>query len=178
MNGYRLTNLKSILKLPSQFWKELAIKIKDWIWEDMRNGEVQEMTGKNYYSPQYAKYKANYMNRFTTMNGKIRHHQVGTKLKSLSGQSVVSSWTASVNMLLTSQTIKGLKWKSSNDSSMVIGYETKDADKILGNEALGRDIRTLNNTNKDKALKQIEDEFTKNITEWERERIVIKVNSK
>lgn len=128
-------------------------------------GKVQLLTGKAFYNRTYAKYKQNYMNRFTD----------GKKLKAYSGRSVRSNNTKSVNMYLTGQTIDGFSYKGSNNHSMTVGYQDKDADKIIGNEALGRFITTLSEENQTKTLKVIEDEFEKNIKDFYRGTIKIKI---
>ena len=49
-----------------------------------------------------------------------------------------------------------------------MSYLEKDAGKIKGNEALGRDVRTLNEKNLLKAVKEYEKEIDKNIRKWAR----------
>lgn len=164
-------NLDKILILKAPFWKQLAVFVKKWILQDMMRGKLQLLTGKGFYNKQYAKYKQNFMNRFTNRGGKT----AGTKLNSYAGQSVRSNKVGSVNMYLTGQTIDGFSYKSSNNHSMTVGYQDKDADKIIGNEALGRFITTLSPENQDKTLKVMEDEFEKNIKDFYRGSIKIKI---
>ena len=175
MAATTMTNLSNILKLKPTFWKKLAGLIRTWIEFDMQKGFVQLLTGKTNYNPTYAKYKANYMNRFTTRTYKTGEKtNKGTKLKAYSGMSIKSN-SQTPNMYLTGRTINGLEYKNSTDSFMTIGYQEKDADKIIGNEALGRFITTLNESNQTKALKSMENEFAKNIKEWERGKIIIRI---
>lgn len=200
-----MTNLQQILKLPETFWRKLAEAIQLWIREDMEKGYPQEYTsqliptknGAKNYSDEYKILKANGMRRKTkggTLKtfdpsgdylGRRRYGKttsvgkgIGAFVTGYKGGYPISNHTASVNMMLTGFTISGLKYKNSDDTSMTIGYLDKDGDKIEGNENWGRDIRTLNDKNKDKTLKLLEDEFLKNIKDWEKTRIVIKVNAK
>jgi hypothetical protein len=99
----------------------------------------------------------------------------GTKLWSYRGQSVKSNKTEKVNMLLTGQTINGLEYKTSTDTSLTLSYKEKDAKKIEGNEALGRIITTLNEDNENKALRMIGDELEKNIKEFYRGKIRLQI---
>ena len=78
-------------------------------------------------------------------------------------------------MILTGQTIKGLQYDSNTEDSLTMKYRAKDADKILGNEDFGRDIRTLNEYNHDSAIYLIENELGRNISEFENQPIIIKL---
>jgi hypothetical protein len=49
---------------------------------------------------------------------------------------------------------------------MRMSYKEKDAGKILGNEALGRNVRTLNEQNMTKLKLQFEEEIETNIKHW------------
>ena len=177
-----LSNLQldRVLKLKKTFWEQLSVYIKKWILQDMIKGVCQAYTGgTGYLSATYLKYKANYMKRFTTRTYKkgTKHISAGTtttagtKLKAYEGISIRSNNTSQVNMLLTGQTIEGLEYKSSTDTSLKMSYKDKDEKKIIGNEDLGRFITTLNEENQTKAVKMIEDELMKNIKNWERGRI-------
>lgn len=174
---YKLT------RLTPQFWRSLGPLIKKWIWADMRNGILQE--GKDTYkSIQYKKYKSNYMNRLgtgqwsglrQTKKGKLTAKIRGKKLKAYEGKSVKSNVTTSVNMLLTGETIDGLRAISADVSSVVMSYMNKDKDKIKGNEDRGRIITTLREGNIKKVKREIEIEMNKNIKNWATKKIVIDV---
>lgn len=176
-------NMKRLLILTTQDWKELSIDIYGWIYDDMKKGKVQLLTGKTTYNPIYLKYKINFLKRFTTRTyrkgtknfppGSVT--RAGTNLASVRKGASVRSNSSTPNMMATGDTILGLKYKNSNERSMTMGYLDKDADKILYNEAMGRDIRTLSEENKEKARLKIENKFARNIKEWKRERIFIRV---
>lgn len=200
-----MTNLQQILKLPETFWRKLAEGIQLWIREDMEDGYPQEYTaqkiptsgGAENYSEGYKTLKANWMRR-VTKGGTLKSYDPsgdylgrrlygkttsvgkgkGAFVSGYKGSYPISNHISSVNMMLTGFTIAGLKYKSSTDASMAIGYLDKDGDKIESNENWGRDIRTLNDKNKDKALKMMEDEFSKNIKDWEKEKIIIYVGAR
>jgi len=149
------------------FAKQLAVKIKKWVWADMRKGILQ---GKqDTYRPGktkpksgeiswYVKYKNNYMNRFTDRGGKA----IGTKISPYQGVSIKSNWTKSVNMYLSGQLISGLEYLKSDRVSLWMTYSPQDRDKIKGNEEMGRYVRGLNKKNIEKVKKAIIKEFNKN----------------
>lgn len=156
-----------ILQLQHKTWRQLGEMVKKWIWADMRKGYVQEYTtgGSYQYSRDYAKYKANNFRRFTD----------GKRLKNFIGRAITSNRTSSVNMLATGDTIKGLKVIRTSKDKVTLSYDTKDEKKIIGNEALGRSIRTLNDENQEKAIKYLEKQFDKNIKDWYRDPVRIKL---
>lgn len=160
------TQLKDILKFNPKFWKYVGDKIKKWIKNDLKSGKLQG--GKEsdaYRSEQYKDYKSRYMNR----------KRDGKKLKAYSGVSIRSNETKKVNMILTGQLVGGLHVKRYDNVSVLMSYEDKDEMKLQGNEDLGRDIRNLNEPNQVKVVKEIEKEISKNIKEYCREPIIIKV---
>ncbi len=139
------------------FAKQLAVKIKKWVWADMRRGILQGAQD-TYNSEQYVKQKSNWMNRRTSRGGKTK----GTKISPYQGVSVKSNWTKSVNMLLTGQLISGLEYLKSNRVSLWMTYQDKDSDKIKGNEDLGRTVRGLNAKNIKKVKRAMIKEFNEN----------------
>jgi hypothetical protein len=98
----------------------------------------------------------------------------GTNLKAYEGQSLKSN-SSTPNMLLTGQTIEGLEYERSTDTSLTMKYKDKDEKKIIYNEEMGRVITTLNEKNIDKTVKLIEDELVKNISDWYKGKIIINV---
>ncbi len=139
------------------FAKELAVKIKKWVWADMRRGILQGNQDV-YKSKEYVKYKNDYMRRRTDRGGKTK----GTKISPYQGVSIKSNWTKSVNMLLTGQLISGLEYLKSDRVSLWMAYQDKDSDKIEGNEDLGRTIRGLNAKNIKKVKRAMIKEFNEN----------------
>lgn len=174
--------LDRILKIQKPFWLKLSVEIKKWILQDMIKGVCQAYSGgTGYLSATYVKYKANFMKRFTTRTYKKGTKNIaagttttaGTNLKAYSGVSIRSNNVKQVNMYLTGQTIEGLEYAGSTDTSVKLSYKTKDEKKIIHNEELGRFITTLNEVNREKTIKMLEDELAKNIKNWERGRIKI-----
>lgn len=157
-------NIAKILYFTKPFSKKLAVLVKKWIYADMRNGKLQ---GKQdvYRSKQYTDYKSRYM------VGKKK----GTKIKPYEGVSVRSNWTTSVNMLLTGQLIDGLEYYKNNKTSITLTYQPKDKGKIVGNEELGRNIRTLNKKNIEKTKTQIVKQFDKGIRKELKKRLTINI---
>lgn len=184
--------MQNILKIKVGFWKRLSTMIYAWIFQDMKAGQVQAIVsqktatsgGASQYSQAYKKYKMNYMKRFTTRKYKKGTKNIaagtttsqGTNLKAYEGVSLKSN-SGTPNMLLTGQTIEGLEYERSTDTSLTMKYKDKDSKKIIYNEEMGRVITTLNEKNIDKTLKLIEDELAKNISEWYRGKIIINVGN-
>lgn len=171
-------NITKVLEFKRSWWKKLAQYIKKWIWDDMLQGKLQATRNKPYH-PKYAKYKANEMRRFSDGKrlGSPRILKDGTtknyKYNVLKGIHTNTSTTP--NMLLTGETIKGLEYKNSNQRAMVMSYKDKDADKIIGNEVYGRDIRTLNDKNMNKLKKQFEIDIDQNLKQWASKKITITI---
>jgi len=178
-------DMKEILTIRKSFWQKLGEAVRDWIENDMDNGILQNGV-HHYISSQYKKYKANYMNRFTTKSGKKRkivsqtteftkygtmgrYNQTkgGNKIASVKGQSVVSNRTSSVDMKLTGRTIRGLHVAGTTEDSVTMSYSPKDTDKIVGNEEkYNRVIAGLNEKNTNKALEEYSKEIDKNLSAW------------
>ena len=180
--------LSEILIIKESFWKKLAVYIKQWIWRDMLKGEVQAyipqkkhtVGGAKHYSDLYAYYKSKSMKRDTDSkrlgspktlkSGKVKKY----KNDRYSGVSLLTQ-NKTVDMLLTQKTIRGLQYDSSTSDSMTMKYRGADADKILGNEEWGRDIRTLNDENFNSALNMIEEEMGESILDWENQPVIVKI---
>jgi hypothetical protein len=167
---------KPDLTIPAQVMKEVGLKERELIRKDSLRGIGQDGSGSKfgaYKSEAYKKYKQNWMRHFTTMNGEKRKHNKGTLLKGIS--SVISNETSFVNMTLTGKMAEGLHIESAKDNEVVMSYLPKDAGKILGNQALGRNVVGLNKNNIDIVGDMIFQEMSKNIDEWAREDINITV---
>lgn len=163
--------LDQIIKFPKSWWMQLGKSIGVWIASDAKNGILQgQKQTDTYRSQQYKKYKSNYMNRITD----------GKKLKAVKGQSVKNNDNSRVTMTLTGQLFRGLKPKSVVQSAKIIygvlmSYLPKDADKIDGNENLGRDIRNLRPENVEKVTKEYGKEAERRIKQWASKKITVKV---
>lgn len=152
------------------------------------NGQSSKPT----YNETYAKYKANDMRRFTTGEATKTYTDkkgnerglffdnkktktaiqrktdstfgTGKRLKSYYGQSIESRQTGFVDMTLTGQTLKGLHVKSSDENSVTLAYNSKDAGKIIGNqEKYDRALVGMNDKNIEKARQEVISEMRKKI---------------
>ena len=170
------TAWKKIFKFDKTFSEGLAVKINGWVRRDMIAGKLQGAQ-RTYKSQQYVKYKANLMNRFTNRSGPGTK---GTKLKSMKGASARSVHVSSVNMYLTGHLIDGLGYHSNTKTSltMTFGGDEDAETKLRNNEALGRDVRTLNEANQKKVKGQIIKQFNKNKRKHLKKNIVINVGKK
>ena len=172
---------KKIFAFDTKFSKKLAVRIRKWVKADMIKGQIQGKPSK--YSQKrkrtgqkiYVDYKKNFMNRFTTREIGGVTKAKGTKLKAYEGVSVRSNITSSVNMYLTGQLIDGLRYGGNDRKALTMTYNPKDKDKIVGNEKLGRDIRTLNVANQKKVKVQIIKQFDKNKRKFLKKNIVINI---
>jgi len=168
-------NLKDIIKLDAPFWKQLGEFLSNKIRLDASEGKFQNDRSGFRYSPQYAKYKANGMRRVTFTN---RGRSVkGSRLKKANGRftqgnkrtggtrgSISSTNVAFVNMELTGQTLRGLRYRESTQNSVTIGYNPNDGMKILGNKNKhGYDILGLSTENQALTRDMISDEIKENI---------------
>ncbi len=75
----------------------------------------------------------------------------GKKIKAYEGVSVKETNTSVVNMRVTGHTLDGLKIRGNpTDKGVIIGYDTKDVKKIIGNkEKYNRDLVGLNTKNRE-----------------------------
>ena len=159
-------SMKDILKIKRRTWMQLAIEIKRWIEDDMRKGFCQfYASGMGYVSRQYREYKNRFMDRKTG----------GGKVGQYLNRQVLSNEISTVNMYLTGDTIKGLRYKSSTKDKMIMTYAAKDEKKIIGNESRGRYITTLNDENQNKVVKYMEKQFEKNIRDYYKTPVKIKL---
>jgi hypothetical protein len=175
---------KAITKL-EKTWKRIGKLVTQCIREDAIDGVFQNGRSDTYRSEQYKKYKRNDMRRYTTGEGQtfsdksgyffgttffrnekanLRKGQqitTGKRLKAYQGVSITSRETSFVNMILTGQLFRGLKVKSYDETGVTIGYDSKDAMKIVGNRAYGREVVGLNDDN----IKKVKEELIKGIDE-------------
>jgi hypothetical protein len=171
--------LQKLLKIKKTFWQQLSVKIFGWIYADMKKGTVQAFTsqkratsgGAQQYSKGYKKYKTNLMRKFGRGAKKTGQGQY------LKGVTKVISSSSTPNMMLTGDTIMGLEYDKSTDTSLTMSYKDKDREKIIYNEEMGRVITTLNEANQEKVRKQIEDELVKNISDWYKDKIIITIGA-
>lgn len=180
----KITLDKIFSRLQSK-WKRIGQLAIQWIREDARDGMFQNGVGDTYRSEQYKKYKRNDMRRYTTGAGQIfsdksgyffgttyfrnkkaktrkgKTYTTGERLSEYKGVSISSRETSFVNMILTGELFRGLKVRSIDNSGVTIGYESKDAGKILGNQKYGRQIVGL----RDENIKKVKDELVKGLSE-------------
>lgn len=157
--------LSEIVELKKTIWMKAPNLVQKLIRKDMIAGKVQGKQRK-YKSKSYKKYKANNMRRFTD----------GKRLKSYVGVSIRSANIGDVNMYLTGQTIDGLHTHSIQKDGATLSYASKDANKVLGNENLGSDIRTLNDKNQKTVQSWLEKEHDKLIKNFYKTPIEINIS--
>jgi len=166
--------IKSFLGFVKDFWQKIGSNETTMIREDAINGIMQDgQSNIPLISEQYKRYKANWMNRFTTgaptmssikgkkdlyfKNPKNRTN-VGPKISPYNGVSIESNDVSKVTMRLTGQTLRGLKNNINphqDNLGVTISYNQNDAGKIFGNQDRGRDIVGLRKENQDEIFNQI-----------------------
>jgi len=168
----------NILDLTPQFWLEIGKSIQGYVLDDCRAGIMQDNTANHSYkSPQYMKYKANRMERFTTRkykDGTVANK--GTKLKSLGATSVVSTQIYPVNMILTQRTINSLHPKASTKDSVTMAFAPDKTGLLNGNRDRGYDIIGLNDKNREQVKQKILNQFNENIRKTIAPTIIIEVS--
>ena len=154
-------HLEKIPLLGTKFWRELGGKIKFWVKGDALIGLMQNNTqGHSYKSAQYVKYKANEMRKFGRGKKKTG---AGERLKAYKAVPIESTSVNPVNMILSGQTLNGLRPTESNDTSVLMSYAPKDAGKIIGNKARNYDLVGLNNKNRELVRQEMIKEYKDNL---------------
>lgn len=157
----KLTLDKIFSRLQSK-WKRIGQLIVQQIPKDAQKGIFQTPTGasnKPNYNRKYAKYKANYMERFTdTKNGKR-----GQKIKKYYGTSVKSNQTSRVDMTVTGDLFERLHVQDYLPNGVIIAYRSSKETiaKILGANYYERRVVGLN----DKNINMVKDELVKGLSE-------------
>ena len=180
-----MATIKQIGKVPDmgkKFWKAMGEKIGGiggWVYDDGVKGLMQNNTQKHPLSPGYKKYKDNDMKRFTDGKRLGASPFKGRALKQrkfpLVGRSLFTIGTPHVTMLLTGDTIGGLKGKKVTKNGITMSFRSKDAPKIIGNKALGYDIVGLNTKNIRLIKVEMIKQFKKNKVKFIPKNIVINV---
>jgi hypothetical protein len=181
--------LSKALRLGVSFWTKAAQWVKTWIHEDALQGKLQGDPQVQPYRPlpnKYPLYKANGMRRVTFDTNSTR--QSGSKLKKSgdrfkSGNERLKGYsggnyntdTSSVNMILSGKTIMGLHASQVDDDGVTMSYPKSSEGAIKGNEALGRNIRTLSQENQDKLKESIAEQLDKSIKDVLKQRLVIDI---
>jgi hypothetical protein len=184
--------------LTKSFWNKLATDFVVKVTDDARAGLMQDdKSNIPYRSEQYKRYKANAMRRLTKggtlkdfdpsqdYRGK-RYYGKKTKLKTgksgvtsgarikgYAGRQIVNTDISKVNMELTGETFRnymnGIKVYP-DSTGVAISYAPQDADKVVGNQALGRQIVGANKKNTEWVFDQIEQALMKPVSdEWKKD---------
>ena len=158
-------------KVPSmgkKFWKAIGQKIGGiggWVYKDCEKGLMQNNTQKHALSKQYKRYKDNDMRRFTD----------GKRLKSVGNRSLFTIGKPYVTMLLTGDTIRGLRGTKATKNSILMKFNPRDTPKIVGNKARDYDIVGLNTKNIRLIKVEMIKQFNKNKTKFIKKNITINI---
>ena len=160
-----------IIDFGIEFFKRQAQLTKQRIKEDALKGIFQNGTSNSRLSKQYAKYKANRMERFTKRTG-----NVGTKLKSYQGVSIKSTESRFSNMYLTGQTLDSITPVKIDGYGFTLSFNPRDTKKIEGNEKYGRVVAWISEKNQDLILDEINKMLDSNIEKYTKEDINITIS--
>ncbi len=169
-----MAQVSQIGKVPfmgKKFWKAIAKKIGGiggWVYDDGVKGLMQNNTQKHPLSPKYKKYKDKDMRRLDGKRLKNKKHP-------LEGRSLFTIGTPHVTMLLTGDTIGGLRGTKATKNSVTMAFRTRDTPKIIGNKARQYDVTGLNTKNIRLIKVEMIKQFKKNKVKFLKKNIVINV---
>lgn len=189
-----------IIKLPVSLMKTLAQKTKQAIKADALQGIFQNDVSNSPLSKQYAKYKANYMQRRTEGKGEtfsdkegyffgttfFRNRKAkytekkpsgtGKRLAAYKGVSIKSNESRFSNMYLTGQTLDSLSPEKITEYGFILAFNPRDAGKIIGNRRKrNRDLVDIREKNLEYLQTEIEKELGRNIDKFTSENISINI---
>ncbi len=169
-----MAQVNQIGKVPfmgKKFWKAIGKKIGGiggWVYDDGVKGLMQNNTQKHSLSPKYKKYKDKDMRR---LDGK----RLKNKRYPLEGRSLFTIGTPHVTMLLTGDTIGGLRGTKATKSGITMAFRPRDTPKIIGNKARNYDVTGLNTKNIRLIKVEMIKQFKKNKVKFIKKNIVINV---
>ena len=166
-------NFDGILKFNKSFWvkvgswaiKEIRADAKAGIFQtdewwdayytnsyrDLKNNDFRYKTTKRYErESDDLSYSAGLG---TTKGGRnvyrVKDGKAGQRIKQYEGVSIVNKDGSKVTMIVTGQTLQGLKITATLNNGVQIAYNVRDINKILGNQkpGLNRRLVGLNNKN-------------------------------
>ena len=170
-----MAQVNQISKVPfmgKKFWKAIGKKIGGiggWVYDDGIKGLMQNNTQKHALSLKYKKYKDNDMRRFTD-NKRLKN-----KKYPLVGRSLFTIGVPHVTMLLTGDTIGGLRGTKATRDGVTMAFRTRDTPKIIGNKARNYDVTGLNTKNIRLIKVEMIKQFNKNKVKFLKKNIVINI---
>lgn len=195
MPAYLGVSMKAdeIIKLPVSLMKTLAQKTKQAIKADALQGIFQNDVSNSPLSKQYARYKANFMKRFTKggklkdfdpsqdfrgkrLYGKKKRTDKGVNISGLKGVSIKSNESRFSNMYLTGQTLDSLSPEKITEYGFILAFNPRDTGKIIGNrQKRNRDLVNIREKNLEYLRTEIEKELGRNIDKFTSENISINI---
>ncbi len=169
-----MAQVSQISKVPfmgKKFWRAIGKKIGGiggWVYDDCVKGLMQNNTQKHSLSLQYKKYKDKDMRR---LDGK----RLKNKKYPLEGRSLFTIGKPHVTMLLTGDTIGGLRGTKATRDGVTMAFRTRDTPKIIGNKARNYDVTGLNTKNIRLIKVEMIKQFNKNKVKFLKKDIVIGV---
>jgi len=186
-----ITKVKPLeLKVPADVMNDIGKAEIELIQNDAKAGGLSQNEAGNSNSPyslQYATYKANQMNRFTTRVYKKGTKNLppgyvakaGTKLYSVTG-SRTGLAGFNTNVGFKNYTLTGTMWNrmraiGSKVNEVTVEYSPGDKWKVLGARDQGDELASLNDKNAELVKDMVIQELNKQLVDWAREDIIIHI---
>ena len=183
-----MAKVNQIGKVPlmgKKFWKAIGEKIGGiggWVYKDCEKGLMQNNTQKHALSPGYKKYKDKDMRRLDgkRLGDTVSLKSGGTKtLKTrkfpVVGRSLYTIGKPYVTMLLTGDTIRGLRGTKVTKNSILMKFNPRDTPKIVGNKKRMYDVTGLNTKNIRLIKAEMIKQFKKNKVKFIKKNITINI---
>ena len=165
------SNIAKLPELTPKFWMFIGTEISEkYVPNDCRKGKMQDHTANHPLSPKYKKYKDNDMRRFSdgkrlgdTISSKGGNRRtLKTRRFPLVGKSLQTIGVPYVTMMLTGDTVRGLKPEKATKDGVTMAFNDADTVKILGSQQIGYNIVGLNRANIERVRQEIIKQFNKN----------------
>ena len=164
------SNIDKLPEMTPKFWEDVGFKVAEWVRADCRKGIMQDGSANHPLSRKYKKYKDNDMRRFSdgkrlgdTISSKGGNQRtLKTRRFPLVGRSLQTIGTPYVTIMLTGDTMRGLKPEKPTKNGVTMAFRPEDSVKIYGNQQIGYNVVGLNRANIELVRQEIIKEFRKN----------------
>ena len=161
-----ISNIAKLPELTPKFWMFVGGEVKKWVERDCREGLMQDDAFKLPLSPKYKKYKDHDMRRFSDGKRLGDVTSGGRMLRQrrfpLVGRALQTIGTPYVTMMLTGDTVRGLKPTKPTKNGVTMAFNEADSPKIYGNQQIRYNIVGLNRVNRELVRQEIIKEFNRN----------------
>lgn len=157
-----------MIKLTKEFFNKIGTEIKQKIKSDAAEGIYQDDGSPKPYSKRYANKKKYFMKHHTVAKKDTKKRKkgdiiLGKNFEEYKGISIKSNQISPPNMYLTGHLLDSIKVIGSNTGTE-IKFQPADAEKIISNIPLGRNVFGLNKKNFDLVSDKVFEEVNKIFT--------------